>query len=91
MQTTQTTETARPWWAFGHVWMVIAGPATVVVASIATFFVAVHGVDPVINENYYQEGLKLSKPATSSMLPAVDARNQAAAHAMQQSHEPADQ
>ena len=39
-----------PWWKFGHVWMVIAGPALVVVASFATYYIAVSGMDKVIDE-----------------------------------------
>ena len=37
----------RPWWAFGHVWLVIAGPLVVVVASFITFYLAANGQDPV--------------------------------------------
>jgi len=47
--TTPNTPT-QPWWRFGMVWLVIAGPAVVVVASFATLRLAlVHG-DPVISE-----------------------------------------
>ena len=30
----------QPWWKFGHVWLVIAGPAIVVVAGFITFAIA---------------------------------------------------
>jgi hypothetical protein len=30
-----------PWWKFGHVWLVIVGPALVVVASFITLYLAI--------------------------------------------------
>ncbi|MBT0570665.1 FixH family protein [Curvibacter sp. CHRR-16] len=89
----------RPWWTFGHVWLVISGPAIVVIAAVATFFVAAKGMDPIVDESYYQQGLKLSKPASpeqASLMPAMNARNHAATVAESQQHtsdalKPADQ
>jgi hypothetical protein len=46
-------------------WLVLGGPAAVVVAGIATAAIALHGADPVIKAD-------ASKP------PAVQARNHAA-------------
>ena len=37
----ETTTTPAPWWKYGHVWLVIAGPAAVVVAGIVTAVIAV--------------------------------------------------
>lgn len=74
----------QPWWTFGHVWLVISGPAIVVAASFITLFLAVKGMDPIVDESYYQQGLKLSKPAMpttaadASLMPAERARNHAA-------------
>ena len=31
---------AQPWWKFGHVWLVMAGPAVVVVAGFITLYLA---------------------------------------------------
>ena len=31
---------SQPWWKYGHVWMVIAGPAIVVVAGFFTLYLA---------------------------------------------------
>jgi hypothetical protein len=39
---------AKPWWSFGMVWMIIAGPAVVVVAAFATFYLAIRIPDPVL-------------------------------------------
>lgn len=38
----------QPWWRFGLVWMVVAGPAVVVVAGLATFYIAASNPDPVL-------------------------------------------
>ncbi len=79
-----------PWWKFGHVWMVIAGPAIVVVAGFITLYLAISRPDPVITD-YYQKGLDTNKTLeskavpdqaakdayTASMAPATQARNHA--------------
>lgn len=75
-------DTHAPWWKFGHVWMVIAGPAIVVVASFITLYLAVTRPDPVISEDYYRKGIEINKtlgtPAEdASMAPAITARNHA--------------
>ena len=75
-----TTE-SRPWWRYGHVWLVIAGPALVVVASFITAYLAVVGQDPVVDEDYYRKGLSINQTLSdnpASLAPAKDARNHAA-------------
>ena len=68
-----------PWWRFPLVWMVIAGPAVVVVAGVATAFIAFRGADPV-EADYYRRGIEINKTlaADRSHLPAVQGRNHAA-------------
>lgn len=39
----------QPWWRFGLVWMVFAGPAVVVVAGFITLYIAVTNPDPVLD------------------------------------------
>jgi hypothetical protein len=39
----------QPWWRFGLVWMVLGGPAVVVVAGFITLYIAVSNPDPVLN------------------------------------------
>lgn len=66
---------ARPWWRFGHVWMLIAGPLVVVIAGFFTFYLAVSRPDPVLptpNEAQSSVGGDISQA------PAVQARNHAA-------------
>ena len=77
---TLTTQ-PRPWWRFGHVWMVIAGPALVVVASFITMYIAFVGQDPVVDEDYYRKGISINQTLSdnpASLAPAKDARNHAA-------------
>lgn len=58
-----------PWWRLPIVWMVIGGPALVVVASFVTLGLALSHPDPVLS----------ARPdASASELPAVQGRNHAA-------------
>lgn len=70
----------EPWWKYGHVWLLISGPAAVVVAALLTAWVAVATNDPVVDENYYRSGIEINKQlaAQRAMLPAVQGRNHAA-------------
>jgi hypothetical protein len=64
-----TPEATVEWWRLPIVWMVLGGPAIVVVASFATLTLAIRNPDPV-----------LTRPpvSTTSELPAVQGRNHAA-------------
>ena len=67
----------RAWWREPMVWLVIGGPAAVVVASLATAVIAVRGADPVLSA---QERGGVSERASTpdAMTPALQARNHAA-------------
>jgi hypothetical protein len=70
-----------PWWKHGLVWMVIAGPAIVVVAGIATLVIAVRTADPVVEADYYRRGIEINKTLAArdkAHLPALQGRNHAA-------------
>lgn len=58
---------AQPWWRHGMVWLVIGGPAVVVVAGFVTLALAIANPDPV-----------LATAGTGEAAPAVQARNHAA-------------
>ncbi len=75
-----TLEASAPWWKFGHVWLVLAGPAIVVIASCFTFYIALTRPDPVVSEDYYQKGIEINKTLerSPSLAPAQQARNHAA-------------
>ena len=73
---------ALPWWRYAHVWLIISGPAIVVVAGFVTLWLAIRTPDPVVEEDYYQRGLKINETlrqqhSDRSMLPAVKGRNHA--------------
>jgi hypothetical protein len=69
-----------PWWRHGHLWLVVAGPAIVVVASIVTAVIAAHGADKVVEEDYWRKGMDINKQlaAERARLPALQGRNHAA-------------
>jgi hypothetical protein len=72
---------AAPWWKFGHVWLIIAGPAIVIVAGFITLWLAVSRPDPVVAEDYYRQGIEINKTLTApekSLAPAMKGRNHAA-------------
>lgn len=73
-----------PWWKYGHVWLVISGPAIVVVASFVTMYLAVTRADPVLDEDYYRKGININKTLPDQqpgMVPAVQGRNHLASDA----------
>lgn len=70
---------SQPWWTYGHVWLIIAGPAAVVVAGFITLAIAIRIPDPVIAEDYYRRGLEINKTLAEqkALAPAMQARNHA--------------
>lgn len=72
---------ADPWWKHGHVWLVIAGPAVVVVAAIVTAVIAIQGKDPIVETDYYRRGIEINKSLAvrdRAQVPALQGRNHAA-------------
>ena len=72
---------SQPWWKFGHVWLVILGPAVVVVASFVTLYLAIRTPDPVVTSDYARKSAEISRVqegvSPSSLAPAQQARNHA--------------
>ncbi|MEW6464887.1 FixH family protein [Tibeticola sp.] len=68
-----------PWWNYGHVWMVIAGPAIVVVAGFVTLYLAISHPDPVQASYYTQGQVKgaVAELPPTQLVPAELARNHA--------------
>jgi len=64
----------RPWWREGMVWLVISGPAVVVVAALFTAYIAHSGADVVITD--LPTGQRVVQPDANT--PAMAARNHAA-------------
>lgn len=74
------TQKSAAWWHFGHVWLIVAGPSIVVVASFVTLYLAIKTPDPVIDD-YYRKGMEINKTLaaqSAAMAPALQARNHAA-------------
>lgn len=70
------------WWRHGHVWLLIAGPAVVVVAGVITAWIAISHPDPVLSQESYRQGLEINQSQSQeqdrSLMPAQQARNHAA-------------
>jgi uncharacterized protein len=71
---------SKPWWKHGHVWLLISGPAVVVVAGVVTFWIARGSSDPIVTEDYYRKGLEINQQLARdrALMPAVQGRNHAA-------------
>lgn len=70
-----------PWWKFGHMWLVVGGPAVVVVASFITLYLAIMSPNPVIDVRAEAQDARVAAPDASTMpnmAPAMQARNHAA-------------
>ena len=72
----------KPWWKFGFVWMVFAGPAIVVIASFITFYLAVTSPNELVTEDNFRQGIDMNSSASdaekaASLAPALKARNHA--------------
>ena len=80
---TLADEPPIPWWRVPMVWVVLGGPLSVVVASLATAVVAWKHIDPVIDPTspvQVRPGDDVPTPASpkDSQAPAMKARNHAA-------------
>lgn len=75
----QPTTDSKPWWQYGHVWLIIAGPAAVIVAGFITLGIAIGTPDPVIADDYYKRGLDINKTLAAEkdlqLAPAMQSRN----------------
>ncbi|HYF42990.1 MAG TPA: FixH family protein [Ramlibacter sp.] len=71
---------SKPWWRYGFVWLVIAGPAAVVVAGVATLVIAAQGADSLVAKDYYRRGIEINQQLARerALMPANQARNHAA-------------
>ncbi|TXH87171.1 MAG: nitrogen fixation protein FixH [Rhodoferax sp.] len=73
------SDASQTWWKNGYVWMVLGGPLAVVVASIATFFIAAGNPDQVIDVTAKAAVAPKAgtAPAEDAMVPAMVGRNHA--------------
>lgn len=83
MTSDKSSEANRSWWQFGHVWLIVAGPAIVVVASFFTLYLAITRPDQIVTESHELERRPVSTTVDraaldASLAPALQARNHAA-------------
>jgi hypothetical protein len=75
----QHTTDTKPWWQYGHVWLIISGPAVVIVAGFITLVIAIRMPDPVLAEDYYRRGLNINQTLAAEkdmqLAPAMQSRN----------------
>jgi len=61
MTTAEHVLSDRPWYREPWPWILMAGPAAVVVAGIVTVWLAVSGADGLVAEDYYKQGLAINR------------------------------
>jgi hypothetical protein len=54
-------KTPNPWYREPWPWIIMSGPAVVVVAGIATLVIAIRTNDGVVADDYYKQGLAVNK------------------------------
>lgn len=68
-----------PWWRYPLVWLVIAGPVAVMLASAVTVWLALRTPEVLVSEDYYREGIEINRRlADKKLMPAHAGRNHAA-------------
>ena len=50
-----------PWYRDPWPWILMSGPAIVVVAGFTTLYIAIANVDPLVVDQYYKEGLAINR------------------------------
>jgi len=55
---------ARPWYREPWPWLIMSGPALVVVAGCYTLWLAVSSSDGLVADDYYKQGLAINKTLT---------------------------
>lgn len=69
---------SAPWWRHPIMWMVVGGPAIVVVAALYTAWLAMRSPDPIVEADYYRRGIEINRTLPgAAMLPAQTGRNHA--------------
>jgi hypothetical protein len=81
-QDPESSPAPRPWWRYGYVWLVIAGPAAVVLATIPTVWLALANPETLVTEDYYRRGVEINRELAAreaaGLAPALQGRNHAA-------------
>ena len=56
-----STDSPRPWYRHIWPWLLISGPAAVLVAGAVTTWIAFASADGLVAEDYYKQGLAINK------------------------------
>ena len=64
-------EDDRPWWRYGYVWLLLAGPSAVIAAGAVTVVLAVRLPDPVIEDYYHQQAYQQARPQVQAARAAL--------------------
>lgn len=59
--TLQSIEPVKPWYREPWPWLLMAGPAVVVVAGFVTLWLAIVSSDGLVEDDYYKQGLAINK------------------------------
>lgn len=84
MNSNPASQTAcPPWWTFGYVWLLISGPAVVVVAGFVTLWLALAYPETLVTQEPERARAQAQRPdeRMKALAPAVQARNHAATDA----------
>ena len=57
----EKTAQSSVWYREPWPWIAMSGPALAVIGCAVSIYLAVHGADPVIDEDYYQHGLQINR------------------------------
>ena len=71
----------QPWWKYGYVWLVISGPAVVVVAGFYTLYLAISSPNQVLTEGNARSQVEMNQSINNqnkNLTPALKGRNHAA-------------
>ncbi|RZS46731.1 hypothetical protein [Sphaerotilus mobilis] len=68
----------RVWWREPMMWLVLGGPAAVIVAGFATLAIAIANPDPVLDTRQTGQAADADGASHAGHQPAVQARNHAA-------------
>lgn len=57
---------SRPWWKEPMVWLIAGLPATAVVASFTSYFIAAHDPDSLVKDDYRKDGFAVVAAASAA-------------------------
>ncbi len=69
MKNPRSSSRADAWFAHRWPWLLIAGPLVVVLASLATAWIAVRSDDGVVASDYYKQGLLVNRRLSGIAVP----------------------